>query len=140
MINAKFSRQLSPFDNRLAGTLLGRPCPFFARSLTSWSSGPWLESAVCVDNAVVPPMSGTGFPFSPAAYLLFHVCNHFRFPFFLVFRVGVGGCGNLSASCLVSSIAPFCDARMAVGIFPMGRAFLALSPNPRRVETLFRYL
>ena len=57
-----------------------------------WSSGPWSENPQHgVDNAVVDPMSGTGFPFS---LLLFHICNHLRF--FLDLRVGLGGCGLLA--------------------------------------------
>jgi hypothetical protein len=45
-----------------------------------------------VDNAVVHPMSGTGFPFSLPIHLLFHICNHLR----LLVRVGFGGCGLLA--------------------------------------------
>jgi hypothetical protein len=36
-----------------------------------------------VDNAVVPPMSGTGFPFS-LPQLLIHICDHLRFTFFFL--------------------------------------------------------
>jgi hypothetical protein len=55
---------LSTLSSRLAGTLLGRPCPFFARSLTlDRSMAVRTQNPQYVDNAVVPSKSsGTGFP------------------------------------------------------------------------------
>ena len=93
-----------------------------------------------VDNAVVHPMSGTGFPFSlPAAAdccLMFY--HHLRFSFSSSESesVAVGWTGT--HRCLVSSIIPVKApalhlhfARKSVGLFfSIGRAFLALSPNP----------
>lgn len=56
---------LSTLSYPLAGTLLGRPCPFFARSLTfdhSLRVAVRAQNPQYVDNAVVSQVEPDGFP------------------------------------------------------------------------------